>query len=265
MLNYTSHVLLVDDNAAEIYPLVEALRKFPFRLTVAGDGIQAYAQAVSTVPDIILMDVRMPRRDGITTTRLLKANPSTQHIPILFLAAAATLEDRLEGLRSGAVDYILKPFEAEEVVEKVRIHLSLKQRLLTPLVTSAVAQTRLQPRGSRAGRKNDSAAVLQRAAATIIQDRLADPPRISELAALLAVSERRVMAAFKASVGRSVFEYIRRERMHKAARLLAQTDLHMLDIVAEVGYSSAANFSTAFKQYWGKTPSAYRDGKMDVL
>src|SRR3546814_15038004 len=93
MLNYTSHVLLVDDNAAEIYPLVEALRKFPFRLTVAGDGIQAYAQAVSTVPDIILMDVRMPRRDGITTTRLLKANPSTQHIPILFLAAAATLEE----------------------------------------------------------------------------------------------------------------------------------------------------------------------------
>src|SRR3546814_12776563 len=66
------------------------------------------------------MDVRMPRRDGITTTRLLKANPSTQHIPILFLAAAATLEDRLEGLRSGAVDYILKPFEDEEVVEKVR-------------------------------------------------------------------------------------------------------------------------------------------------
>src|SRR3546814_16295885 len=119
------------------------------------------------------MDVRMPRRDGITTTRLLKANPSTQHIPILFLAAAATLEDRLEGLRSGAVDYILKPFEAEEVVEKVRIHLSLKQRLLTTLVTSAVAHTRLQTRGSRAGRKNDSAALLQRPAAPIIQHRMA--------------------------------------------------------------------------------------------
>src|SRR5690606_5785653 len=104
--------------------------------------------------------------------------------------------------------------------------------------------------------RSDSTLVLQRAAANIIRDRLTNPPRINELAALLGVSERRITAAFKANVGMSVFEYIRSERMRKAARLLVQTDLHMLDIVAEVGYSSAANFSTAFRQYWGKTPSA---------
>ncbi|TEA72650.1 response regulator transcription factor [Pollutimonas harenae] len=256
MFKQSSHVLVVDDNAAKLHSLIDALRRYPCRVTVAGDGVQGYAQAVSMVPDIILMEASIPRRDGVTTTRLLKANPDTAHIPVIFLTAAASLEERLNGLRAGAVDYLLKPVQVEEVIEKLRIHLALRKSLPSPALATIVAEAQ---NFSKAGQRMDSAQVLQRAAASIIQERLTEPPRISELAAQLAVSERRIMAAFKSSVGMSVFEYIRRERMRKAARLLIQTDLSMLDIVAEVGYSSAANFSTAFRQFWGKTPSAFRE------
>src|SRR5690606_37563561 len=139
MSKHTSHVLLVDDNAVEIQPLVNALRKLSCRLTAVRDGIQGYAQAVSKMPDIILMEVHVPRRDGIATTRLLKANQATEHIPVLLLATTATLDERLEGLRAGALDYIFKPFEPEEVVEKVRNHLSLGQRLTAPCSTTSIA------------------------------------------------------------------------------------------------------------------------------
>ncbi|MGB6102991.1 MAG: helix-turn-helix domain-containing protein [Pusillimonas sp.] len=269
------HVLLVDDSADEIYPLLEALRSHPCRVTVAFDGIQGYVDAVSLTPDVILMDMCLPRRDGITTIRMLKANPATEHIPVLFLTAATALDERLEGLRSGAVDYILKPFMPEEVVERVRIQLSLARDRSVPiaasthmaaLTTTETPMPPVAPGFPKKGQgKRNSDQVLQRAAAHIIQERLADPPRVRDLAAMLAVSERRITAAFKSSVGMSVFEFIRRERMCKAARLLSQTDLSMLDIVAEVGYSSAANFSTAFRQYWGRTPSAFRNNGVDIV
>src|SRR5690606_39998781 len=76
-------------------------------------------------PDLILLDVQMPKKDGFAVARLLKADAITAHIPLLFLSASADIQDRLTGLRAGAVDYILKPFQALEVVERVRIHLAL--------------------------------------------------------------------------------------------------------------------------------------------
>src|SRR5690606_20935860 len=120
--------------------------------------------------------VSMPRRDGITTTRLLKANPATERIPVIFLTTAASLEDRLSGLRAGAVDYLLKPIQIEEVVEKLRSHLLLRKKTLDPYNTAIIVDTQS---AKKAGHRTGSAQVLQRAAANIIQERLIDPPRIS--------------------------------------------------------------------------------------
>ncbi|WP_423460212.1 response regulator [Ottowia sp. VDI28] len=104
------HILIIDDDPDQLRLLVAALRNTPYRVSVALNGDQGYARATVLLPDLILLDVRMPGRNGITIARLLKTNPSTQHIPILILSALNDEHERLAGLRAGAVDFISKPF-----------------------------------------------------------------------------------------------------------------------------------------------------------
>src|SRR5690606_24424108 len=100
--------------------------------------------------------------------------------------------------------------------------------------------------------------VLFSAIQRIIGESLEQPPGAAELAESLGVSQRRVAAVVKAQTGGSLFELIRSKRMEKAARLLTRTGLSVTDIATEAGYSSAANFTTAFREYFGFTPTAYR-------
>ena len=97
-------ILLVDDSAEDLTLLTEYLRSTRFRITVAFDGREGYQKASLLLPDIILMDVRMPRTDGFAACRLLKADPRTRDIPVIFLSGCNELDDRLEGLHLGAVD-----------------------------------------------------------------------------------------------------------------------------------------------------------------
>src|SRR5512141_186006 len=121
-------ILLVDDSPDELRLLSDMLRAGRFRLIVASDGRQGYQRAVSRLPDLILMDVSMPELDGFTACRLLKADPATRHIPVIFLTAKNAPEERLNGFRLGGIDYVSKPFLAEEVIARIRIHLNLPAR-----------------------------------------------------------------------------------------------------------------------------------------
>ncbi|MFW7342170.1 DNA-binding response regulator [Pollutimonas sp. H1-120] len=255
MQDSPQHILLIDDNPEQLRLLVEVLGSKDYRITVAMDGVQGYTRAVSNKPDLILLDVRMPNPDGFIVARMLKANPVTARIPILFLSAHQGLEDRLTGLRSGAVDYIVKPFQPEEVLERVRIHLEIaRDRGLGSPADGAA------PRVDMDAQSNVPAAykTLFTAASRIIRERQDSPLNASELAAMLSVSERRLNAAFEACSGMSLFEFVRHERMRKAALLLSQTTMDISYIAAEVGYSRATNFSTEFRKFWGKAPSAFR-------
>jgi len=242
------HILLVDDSVEELRLLVEMLRGHDFRLSIANDGSQGYERAVASRPDLVLLDVRMPRMDGLTVARMLKANPQTETIPILFVTAATDVDDRLLGLREGAVDYIVKPFSAAEVVERVRIHLRLAAML-------KVEKSRIDDMSQEGGSDEE---VLVRAVRKHLTDKLSEPPRLADLAQAFGVPERRLSNAFRQCLGMSVFEYMRQERMRKAQKLLSQTGLSIETIAQEVGFSSAANFSTAFHNCVGTSPSAFR-------
>lgn len=91
------HLLLIDDDPDQLRLLVAALRDTSYRISVALNGDQGYARAAVLLPDLILLDMRMPGRNGVTVARLLKSNPATQHIPVLFLSAAAEKDERLTG------------------------------------------------------------------------------------------------------------------------------------------------------------------------
>jgi len=120
-----STILIVDDNPHNIRILFTLLDKTGFEVRVAQDGETCLERVRLTSPDLILLDIMMPGMDGFETCTRLKANRVSNHIPIIFMTALSDRASRLNGLRLGAVDYITKPFDREEVLARVQLHLDL--------------------------------------------------------------------------------------------------------------------------------------------
>lgn len=121
-----SVILLVDDTPINLEILLDLLEDSEFKVVVAEDGESAIEMAEYAPPDLILLDVLMPGMDGFETCRRLKSNQTTQDIPIIFMTALTEKVDKVKGLNLGAVDYITKPLEHEEVLARVNIHLRLR-------------------------------------------------------------------------------------------------------------------------------------------
>ncbi|HFK1874644.1 TPA: response regulator [Pseudomonas aeruginosa] len=116
-------ILVVDDVESERRLLAEYLQQRGCRVYLAVNGQDAFKKIQLVNPSLVLMDVLMPVWDGLTCCRMLQANPQTRHIPVVFLTGASMPEQRVQGLLSGAVDYISKPFSLEEVRLRLTIHL----------------------------------------------------------------------------------------------------------------------------------------------
>lgn len=251
------HLLVIDDEPDQLRLLVAALRNTSYRVSVALNGDQGYARATALLPDLIFLDVRMPGRNGITTARLLKTNPATQHIPIIFLSALMDEQGRLEGLRAGAVDYIAKPFYVDEILERTRIHLALSKRKPTLLLESSSNEQSLSD--GIPLNPLPTNLMLKQVAMEFILNHIHDSSlKSSDVASSLGVSMRRLNAVFEACDGISTFELIRQERMRRAALMLGQSTLAVADVAIEVGYANPANFSTEFRKFWGKSPKQIR-------
>jgi DNA-binding NtrC family response regulator len=119
-------ILLVDDNATNLQVLYQTLGGHGYRLLAARSGEAALAIAGRAVPDLILLDVMMPEMDGFETCARLKADDRTRECPIIFLSALTESREKVRGLELGAVDFINKPFQTEEVLARVRTHLTLR-------------------------------------------------------------------------------------------------------------------------------------------
>ena len=120
-------VLLVDDNPTNLALLYEALEEQGYELLIAQSGEEALGIAAEAQPALILLDINMPGMDGFETCRRLKADDGTKEIVIIFLSARDAVRDKVEGLKLGAVDYVSKPFQFEEVVARVNTQLELKR------------------------------------------------------------------------------------------------------------------------------------------
>jgi adenylate cyclase len=120
-------VLLVDDNPTNLQVLCQALEEQGYELLVAQSGAEALETAAAARPALILLDINMPGMDGFETCRRLRAGQETKDCVIIFLSARDSVHDKVEGLRLGAVDYVSKPFQFEEVVARVNTQLELKR------------------------------------------------------------------------------------------------------------------------------------------
>lgn len=239
-------VLVIDDHPEDIRSAIELLRVEGMRVNLATDAQQGCQRAQALQPDLILLDVRMPGADGFAACRILKADPQTLDIPVIFFSSANADEERLEGLLNGGVDYILKPCLPMEVLARVRIHLKLGSR-----ATQATAPE--EPEGLLPPDE-----VILRAATRFILANLAELPELSEIARKAGTHGKRLSAIFREQLGATVFHWIREERLRRGRELLANSHLGMQDIADQIGFRSACNFTTAFRERVGMTPTVYR-------
>lgn len=116
-------ILIVDDEPDIVETLTFALEQEGFRCITAGDGIEALARARAENPNLMLLDVMLPKMNGYKVARLLKFDEQYRHIPILMLTAKAQESDRALGLETGADGYITKPFDASSLIATVKKHI----------------------------------------------------------------------------------------------------------------------------------------------
>lgn len=148
-------ILVVDDSPVNLQVIVRTLDGTGHRILAARDGTAALEIARRARPELMLLDVTMPEIDGFEVCRAIKSNPDTQDVAVIFLSARGDVSDKVSGLRLGAVDYITKPIQAEEVLARVATHLTRqylerelrrsRDRLERELESAASMQRRILP------------------------------------------------------------------------------------------------------------------------
>lgn len=138
----SGEVLVVDDSAESLEYLCELLRQQGYVVRAAPGGELALWTAASHPPDLILLDVRMPDMDGFEVCQRLKADPRTATVPVIFLSAQSEIEDKINGFRVGGVDYIGKPFDSEEVLQRVASQVKLAKSLQQEVAAHNMAEAK---------------------------------------------------------------------------------------------------------------------------
>lgn len=151
-----SVILVVDDDANNLAVVRDCLVSFGYTILVAEDGESAVKRADYAQPDLILLDVMMPGIDGYETCRRLNALKSTHAIPVLFMTALAETGNKVKGLEAGAVDYITKPFQREELLARIAVH--LHNRELTKRLQEAkeLLEARVEERTAELAQANNA-------------------------------------------------------------------------------------------------------------
>lgn len=249
-------ILVVDDVEADRMLVSTFLRHHGCRIYHAKDGVDGINKARLISPDAILMDFNMPDCNGYDACKVLSSDYKTRTIPVLFISGYTTPEDKVKGLMSGAVDYISKPFNFVELKLRLAIHLKYNVNKTTLEEHNALADAETSDSSHHLNE------LLFRSAQIHILKSLENSPRLEELARAVGTNSKKLNSSFKACVGLTVYEYLREERMKEARKLLSSTEMSIYEIAESVGFSTAGNFSTAFKERFGASPSQFRSIKI---
>jgi len=124
------NILIVDDTPVNLGVVVDFLQQGGFGIRIARSGESALSRVQYDKPDVVLLDVLMPGRDGFETCRRLKQNEATKDIPVIFMTSLTGTEDKVKGFETGAVDYVTKPLHQEEVLMRLKTHVRLRDLTL---------------------------------------------------------------------------------------------------------------------------------------
>lgn len=241
-------VLIVEDNA-DLRSFMRTMLQSGYKVTEAVDGEDGLAKADSSIPDLIISDVMMPGMDGFELCRKLRSNQRTDHIPVIMLTAKASREDKLEGLETGADDYLLKPFDEEELRIRIKNLITIRENLQKKF------QQEMMPKAETAKVLSVHEKFLEKLKGVIEQNLDNELFGVDDLGREMAMSRSQVHRKLKALTNQPATLYIKNYRLHRAAELLKQGAGNVSEISYQVGFNSATYFSSCFHEFFGYPPS----------
>jgi YesN/AraC family two-component response regulator len=249
-------VLIVEDNK-DVIKFVSDTLKDNYIIYTAANGKEGLEKSEEMIPDIIISDIMMPEMDGNEMCRLIKQEEKTSHIPVILLTAKAADEDRIEGLETGADDYIIKPFNAAELSARMKNLINQRQTLREKYLR----QAEINP-VEVVVNSTDKAFIEK--AITLIEKNISNPDfGLSEFAGDLAMSRSQLYRKFKALLGEQPSEFIRKYRLRRGAELIRKKFGNISEIAYEVGFSQPAYFAKCFKKLFGMNPHEYEQKELN--
>ena len=248
-------VLIIEDNA-DVRGYIKDYLVPAYQVTEARDGTGGTEKAKEMIPDLIISDVMMPGKDGFEVCRTLKLDEKTSHIPIILLTAKAASENKIEGLETGADDYLIKPFDPRELLARVRNLIDQRRKLRERFKASMP----LRP-GEIAVTSMDDA-FLKKVMAVVELHMGEEGFRTDELCALVGMSRSQLHRKLSALTNQPPGEFIRYIRLHRAMDLLQKGAGTVSEIAYQVGFSDPSYFSKCFRRQFGKVPTDVRNSSV---
>lgn len=250
-------VLVVEDNA-EVRAYARDYLLSAYQVIEARDGEEGIEKAREIIPDLVISDVMMPKKDGYEVCRTLKSDVTTSHVPVILLTAKAGSENKIEGLETGADDYLIKPFDPKELLVRVKNLIDLRRKLRERFTISAP----LRP-GEVAVTSMDDA-FLSRVMAAVERHMGNEHLRIERLGAEVGMSRVQLHRKLVALTNLSPGEFVRYMRLHRAMALLQKDAGTVSEVAYTVGFSDPSYFSKCFHKQFGKAPTEVRKASMQA-
>lgn len=244
-------VLLIEDNEDVIQYLIACLAG-QYNIATAQDGEEGIERAIELIPDVIVSDVMMPKKDGFAVCDTLKKDKRTSHIPIILLTAKADAQSRISGLQKGADDYLTKPFNEEELQIRLQNLLDTRQKLQEYFQSNQPLPTDLPEEVSQ---EDEFIQTLKRELEAHLDE---EDFGILQLCRAVGMSRSQLHRKIKALTGRSTSLFIRSVRLQKAKTLLETTNLNISQVAYEVGFRDPTYFSRTFAEEFGVNPRESR-------
>ncbi len=253
-------VLVVEDNG-DMSSYIEQTLIPNFRVIHAVNGEVGVEMAKKHIPDVVISDVMMPLKDGYQVTRELRADPLTDHIPIILLTAKGDQSSRIKGWDEKADEYLTKPFDGQELNIRISNLLDIRHILKRRFAESTFAvhsnQISESAKGAKSNAQDAQQAFIAKLDATIEQFYQDPSVSIAEFAQQMAMSERQLFRKLKQVLDVTPADYLRRFRLEQACVLLAEGK-SVSFVAMEVGFSTQSYFGKCFKAQYGLSPGEYK-------
>jgi signal transduction histidine kinase/ligand-binding sensor domain-containing protein/CheY-like chemotaxis protein/AraC-like DNA-binding protein len=244
-------LLIVEDNY-EMRDYIKDCLIGNYLIEEAINGEQGIRKAEAIIPDLIISDVMMPKMDGNELTNILKNNEKTSHIPIILLTAKSGQDSKIEGLKSGADDYLTKPFDLKELQIRIENLITIRKKLQERIGKSDLI-IKPEVKNLRSIDEKFINKVIK-----VIEEHISDEAfNIEEFADQIGMSRVQLHRKLKALAGKSASLYIRSVRLAKAKKMIEEEKGNVSEIAYSVGFSSPEYFSRCFKDTYGYPPSEH--------
>ncbi|NNE76675.1 MAG: response regulator [Pricia sp.] len=245
------NILLVEDNA-DMRDFIRGHLIRLYKVKEAINGEMGFQKAITTPPDLIITDLMMPKMDGIELCKKLKTDVQTSHIPVIMLTAKAGIDNKIEGLETGADDYLTKPFDGEELLVRIKNLIEQRQRLRELFSNKEIDLDPKKVTVTSVDRKFIEQ-VLE-----LLELNFSDSEfGVPQMQSALAMSKTQLHRKLKALTNESPGELLRNFRLKMAAQLLAQKADSVTQIAYRVGFNNLSYFAKCFKELYGVAPSSF--------